>query len=146
MADDTSLVEQVTTLEEAYDVFNLGVNSDYDDVKICYHKLARKHHPDKTGNGNCSKFQHINFAFQVITTRNDKETKKYARAKAEREQKNEEWRVFREEFLNDKLFEVKTEEVKEAEKHRRRLQRKEDAHKKRAFRRLRKMNACSETL
>ena len=133
MADDSPIM-QVTTLKEAYDVFDLGVDSQYHNVKLCYHKLALKHHPDKTGDGNCSIFQHINFAFQVITARNDKELKKRARVEAERERKNKEWRLFREEFMNDKLFQVKTEEEKEEKEverqRRRRLRRKEEAQKR----------------
>ena len=57
--------------------------------------------------------------------------KKRARVEAERERKNKEWRLFREEFMNDKLFQVKTEEGKEVERQRRRrLRRKEEAQKR----------------
>ena len=64
---------------------------------------------------------------------------------AERERKNKEWRLFREEFMNDKLFQVKTEEGKEVERQRRRRPRKkEEAQKKTSFCRLRKMNADNE--
>jgi len=127
MADDSPLM-QVTTLEEAYDVFVLGVDSDYHDVKLRYHKLARQHHPDRTGATNCSTFQHINFAFQVITQNNDKEKRK----RAEKEQRDAKWRAFRDELMNEELWfaNIKAEAKEKAkERHKYHQKMKQDAKK-----------------
>jgi DnaJ-class molecular chaperone len=162
MADDISL-EQVTTLEEAYNVFSLGVGSEYREVKVRYHKLARKHHPDRTGGTDSSIFQHINFAFQVITQQNHKEKRKRARdeeeaAKAEKEridaywralreefpesekeQRDANWRAFRDEVMNDDFWFTN---MKAERKERRKVMRdskKQKAQETEGFRRLRKM-------
>jgi len=158
MEGSNSPLKQVTTLEEAYDVFDLGVGSDFHDVKIRYHQLARQHHPDRTGATNCSIFQHINFAFQVITQKNDKEKRKRARdeekaaeaekkrkeafwqalrdefPESEKEQRDAKWKAFRDAVMDDELWYARSKaEAKEKAKKRHNMQKHE------GFRRLRKM-------
>ena len=51
---------------DAYEVLGVGKDASQDDIKKKYRKLAREHHPDRTG-GDDTKFKEINAAHAVLS-------------------------------------------------------------------------------
>lgn len=62
--------------KDYYEILGIAKNADKEEIKKAYHRLAHKHHPDKT-QGDEQKFKEINEAYQVLI--NDKKRAEYDR-------------------------------------------------------------------
>ena len=85
-------MKQVKTIDQAYEILEIDKNASLDEIKKAYHKLAKKHHPDKCTdaaqkNEAEKKFKNIKEAYDALveyskshpqtttsqTTKNDEE-------------------------------------------------------------------------
>jgi len=63
-------------MKNFYDILGVPKNAKKEEIKKAYHKLAHKHHPDKSG-GDDQRFKEINEAYQVLM--DDKKRTEYDR-------------------------------------------------------------------